>query len=208
MSSTDSRRGFLKHSLCTGAGLLLAAHLPRPKALEAAAASAAPAVLTRAEWATVEAMTGCIIPTDHQPGALEANCVNFIDKALANEDAAAVPLYKGGLAAIDGALKAVVGKPFTALAYSEQIAFLRKLEGNEVEGWPLGTELPSAVFFETLRMQTIIGFLAAPRYGGNRDYIGWQVAGYPGTEHHSGGYTKEQVEGSEPIVPVWVKGAK
>jgi gluconate 2-dehydrogenase gamma chain len=52
-----------------------------------------PAVLTEASWRTVEAITARIIPTDDQPGAVEAGCTNFIDKALAHEDAALRPTY-------------------------------------------------------------------------------------------------------------------
>ena len=50
---------------------------------------------------------------------------------------------------------------------------------------------------------TLIGFLADPGYGGNRSYTGWRVVGYPGAEHHMGGYSEDQVEGTAPVVPVW-----
>jgi choline dehydrogenase-like flavoprotein len=40
---------------------------------------------------------GCQIG-DHEPGAVEAGCTSFIDKALAHEDAALKPVYKAGLA--------------------------------------------------------------------------------------------------------------
>lgn len=33
---------------------------------------------------------------------------------------------------------------------------------------------------------TIMGFLADPKYGGNRDFTGWKVAHYPGPSHHRG----------------------
>ena len=144
-------------------------------------------------------MTACIIPTDHQPGAKEANCVNFIDKALANEDAAAVPMYKGGLQAVDAVTLGLFQRKFAALTSAQQVGFLKNLEANAIDHWPLGEQLPAGVFFENLRMHTIIAFLADPRYGG------WQVVGYPGPEHHSGGYTRDQVEGTEEIVPVWVR---
>jgi len=32
-------------------------------------------------------------------------------------------------------------------------------------------------FFETLRRHTIMGFLASPAWGGNRDQIGWKLIG-------------------------------
>lgn len=205
MTIQRSRRQFLRHTAAAGAGVLIAVQLPRPLAFAAAARSTEPEILSVAEWSALEAMTAQIIPTDHQPGAREANCVNFIDKALANEDAAALPLYRGGLAVIDGYCQSRYNAPFTELATSDQQAVLSSLEKNSLEGWALGPEVPPAMFFENLRIHTVIGFLAAPAYGGNANFSGWQVAGYPGSEHHSGGYTRGQVEGVEEIVPVWVR---
>jgi gluconate 2-dehydrogenase gamma chain len=37
---------------------------------------------TEHEWDTIEAATGRIIPTDHDPGALEADVVRFLDRFL------------------------------------------------------------------------------------------------------------------------------
>ncbi|MBW2243060.1 MAG: gluconate 2-dehydrogenase subunit 3 family protein, partial [Deltaproteobacteria bacterium] len=56
--------------------------MPFPLAARAAAASDQPEVLNATEWKTLEAITARILPTDHQPGAKEAGCTNFIDKAL------------------------------------------------------------------------------------------------------------------------------
>lgn len=42
-----------------------------------------PLFFTEHEWATVEAATARIIPTDHHPGAKEAGVVRFIDRMLA-----------------------------------------------------------------------------------------------------------------------------
>src|SRR4051794_12243762 len=42
-----------------------------------------PLFFTEHEWATVEAATARIIPTDHHPGAREAGVVRFIDRMLA-----------------------------------------------------------------------------------------------------------------------------
>ena len=198
-----NRRAFLQRGGIYGAGVLVALHLPRPEAARAAAESTAPAILSPAEWATLEAATARIIPTDHEPGAKEANCVNFIDKALANEDAAAVPLYKGGLPALDGVAVARHGKAFVGLTPAQQDAILGDLERGAAAEWAIAEQLPSPVFFETLRVHTIVGFLADPSYGGNADYAGWRVAGYPGPRHRRGGFTPDQVEGKAPVVPVW-----
>jgi hypothetical protein len=40
--------------------------------------------------------------------------------------------------------------------------------------------VPSAQFFEVVRVHTVIGFIADPVHGGNRDYTGWKLRGYPG----------------------------
>ena len=54
-----------------------------------------------------------------------------------------------------------------------------------------------------MRLHTIYGFLADPRYGGNRSYVGWKLMGYPGPRHHRGGYTPEQMLGKAKIEPIW-----
>ena len=198
-----TRRAFVARGSLYGAGVLVGLGTPRPLAAKAAAESSTPVVLTPSEWSIVEAVTARIIPTDHEPGAREANCVNFIDKAIANEDAAAVPLYKGGVAALDGVAQTRFGKGFAELEAPKQDEILADLESGRAAEWALAEQLPSPVFFETLRVHTIVAFLADPSYGGNRDFAGWRVAGYPGPRHRRGGYTPEQVEGKAPIIPIW-----
>ena len=198
-----NRREFVRRGSLYGAGILIGLNTPRPKAAQAAAESVEPAILTKHEWETLDALTGRIIPADEDPGAREANCVNFIDKALAHEDAAALPLYQGGLAALDGVAMARFETRFVGLESAQRDEILAALERGTAKEWALSKELPSPMFFETVRVHTIVGFLADPSYGGNRDFSGWKVAGYPGPRHRRGGYTPEQVEGQAPIVPVW-----
>jgi gluconate 2-dehydrogenase gamma chain len=202
MSGNVTRREFVRGGSLYGAELWLSLQLPRPRAAAAAAASTEPVSLTAHEWATVEAIASRILPTDHEPGALEAGCVNFIDKTLAHEDAAARPLYTAGLQALDAVCEAQFAKPFVALEPTQRDKVLTALESGKASDWPLAS-LPSPLFFETLRLHTIVGFLADPKYGGNRDHAGWRVSGYPGPRHQLGGYTPEQLAGSAPIVASW-----
>jgi gluconate 2-dehydrogenase gamma chain len=197
-----TRRGFLRDTTIYGGGLWIALSLPRPQAARAAAGSSQRAVLTEAEWVTVEAITGRIIPADHEPGAIEAGCVNFIDKALAHEDAQARPLYALGIAGTEQVARRRFGRPFAKLAPSEQDEVLAALEQGGAPGWPEGP-VSSVVFFATVRAHTILGFLADPKYGGNRDFAGWKVARYPGPRHHLGGYTEGQMLGRAKIKTVW-----
>jgi gluconate 2-dehydrogenase gamma chain len=159
-------------------------------------------VLKPDQWKLVEAITARIIPTDDEPGAVEAGVVNFIDKALANEEKSLAPVYTAGLAGVDAVAKKRFQKPFTALAAAEQDEVLTALESGKADGWPKGA-VKAADFFAVLRAHTVYGFLCDPAYGGNRDYAGWKVVGYPGRQHHRGGYTKDQMLGKEPLVPVW-----
>ena len=197
-----SRRDFLVQGAAYGTTLWTLLNLPRPRAMKAAQASGDRAVLSEAQWKTIEAVTARIIPTDHEPGAVEANCINFIDKALANEDAAAKPLYEAGIIGLDAVSQERFKKPFAQLKPEQQDRILESLEAGSADGWP-HAEIPSPLFFETVRAHTIIGFLADPKYGGNRDYAGWRVTGYPGGGHHLGGYSPAQMSGKDKIKTAW-----
>ncbi len=197
-----SRRKFLRDGSIYGGSFWIAMNVPRPKASADALASSDPVMLDPTQWKTLEAITARILPTDHEPGAVEAGCVNFIDKALANEDAAALPLYQTGLAGVDAEARDRWGAAFVELHPAQQDAVLLAVEAGATPAWPDGP-IPSPLFFETVRAHTIIGFLADPKYGGNRDFAGWRVTGYPGPRHHLGGYTSAQMLGRAKINTVW-----
>lgn len=203
MSKTLTRREIMLQGALYGGTLWLLGNVPRPLAASAASESTAPAVMSATEWNTVEAITGRIIPTDHEPGAIEANCVNFIDKALLHEDAELEPTYHAGVRGIDAVSNHRFGKVFAELDDDDQDAVLTTIAAaTPAAGWPEG-EISQQDFFETVREHTVIGFLADPKYGGNRDYIGWKVIGYPGPRHMRGGYTPEQMVGKQKIRAIW-----
>lgn len=197
-----SRRHFLQSGTLLGGGLFLSAQLPFPRAARAAADSDALVSLTAAQQTTLEAITARLIPTDHEPGAREAGCANFIDKALAHEEAAAKPAYEAGLRGVESAARATFERPFTELSEAEQDGLLAALEGGSAKGWPAEAG-HSALFFGTVRFHTIAGFLSDPKYGGNRDFAGWRVTRYPGPRHLRGGYSAEQVTGKAKVRTVW-----
>jgi gluconate 2-dehydrogenase gamma chain len=195
------REFFARSALCGGTAWLLWS-LPRPLALKAARQSTERLVFSEAEWKLVEATTGRIIPTDSDPGAVEAGCVNFIDKALAYEEADLRRLYQAALRSMDGFAEARFGQAFVDLPGEQQDEILRALESGDMPGWSSNRVSPGE-FFQILCTHTIIGFLADPSYGGNLDYAGWKVIGYPGPRHEFGGYTPKQMIGEEKIQTVW-----
>lgn len=202
MKETISRRRFIAGGAVYGGALWLTLNLPRPRAAEAAKQTAKRATLGEGEWRTVEAVCGRIVPADRDPGAVEAGCVNFIDKALAHEDAALAPVYRRCLAALEDVSRRRHRKAFVAIGPARQDALLADLQDGRAPEWQEAS-MSAPDFFETLRAHTLIGLLADPRYGGNRDHIGWKLVGYPGPRHHAGGYTPEQMKGSATIDAVW-----
>ena len=118
MSKKISRRQMLYRTAIYGGSAAVALHFPR--ALRAAQESDQPLVLSAAEWRTVEAISGRIIPTDHEPGAIEAGCVNFIDKALANEDADLRVDYQEGIRGVERVSSRRFGRSFATLETGQQ----------------------------------------------------------------------------------------
>ena len=59
----------------------------------------------------------------------------------------------------------------------KQDEVIAALEQGKASGfvWP-----EARAFFETIRTHTIEGLFADPVYGGNKDFAGWRLVGFPG----------------------------
>ena len=124
--------------------------------------------LTPAEAVTLRAVIARIIPADENgPGALEARADRFIDRALAGALKNQRAAYTTGLAAIDAAAKSSKGSAFAKLAAPDQDTVL--------------TGIASGQFFNLVRTHTIQGTFSDPFYGGNENFTGWNLIGYPGS---------------------------
>jgi gluconate 2-dehydrogenase gamma chain len=133
--------------------------------------------LTAAEADILEAMVARIVPTDaNGPGATEARAAHYIDRALTGPIASSKAAYVSGLAALDAYAQTSKGAPFTKLNARDQDAMLSDLEKNVAKDFR-----PNAnAFFEMVRNHTMQGMFSDPYYGGNANYIGWDLIGYPG----------------------------
>ena len=129
--------------------------------------SAPPTTLTTlsaAEAADVDAIANLIVPGGATPGAREARAIYFIDNALGSFFKAQLPSFRKGLADFGTAYAAKgTGKPFSAAPEAQQIAWLK-----EVDKTP---------FFLAVRRLTVLGLIALPKYGGNKDNLGWKLLG-------------------------------
>jgi gluconate 2-dehydrogenase gamma chain len=133
--------------------------------------------LTMPEAETLEAITARLIPSDaNGPGALEAQAARYIDRALGGALASSRDAYRSGLAAIDSYARMSKGSSFATLQAGDQDAVLRDMEVNVASGF-----VPDAsTFFNLVRAHTIQGTFCDPYYGGNADFVGWDLIGYPG----------------------------
>jgi gluconate 2-dehydrogenase gamma chain len=130
--------------------------------------------LTAAEGATLEAIVARLIPTDaNGPGATEARAARYIDRALGGFLAPFLIAYRGGLSGIESYARTAKGVPFTQLSAQDQDAVLSDLESNK--GFPA-----AGVFFNAVLAHTIQGTFCDPFYGGNANFVGWDLLGYPG----------------------------
>jgi gluconate 2-dehydrogenase gamma chain len=197
-----ARRDFVK----TLGVCLISMHLPRPLTALAAARGQEPVTLNPAEWRCVGAICAEIIPSDREPGAAEAGCANFIDKALSAEDAQALPLYREALAVIDALCLKARGCVFADLDSEQRQRVLTEMQQGSLAGWTAKIARAQD-FFATIRFHTLLGFIGDPKYGGNQGYAGWKLMGFPGPLHMVGGVTPEQMMGRQPVIPIWETNA-
>ena len=165
----QSRRNFLIGSALGLSSSWLATNMPgildaRAYAAEATASNAGKfSFFTSAQAADVDAMASQIIPTDDTPGAHEARCVYFIDRALTTFLRDSQPVYTAGLKDLQAKTKELFpdAGSFSELTSAQQIQLLTAIEDTH--------------FFATVRTHTITGLLASPVHGGNYNEVGWKL---------------------------------
>ncbi len=198
--ATASRRQFIMSSISGLSSAWLAMHWPSILQAERHAHSMAQATGTlkfdffSAEQALeVEAIASQIIPSDDGPGAREARTVYFIDRALTTFEREKQSLYPQGLKQLEFKTHEMfpAAKKFSGLSSAQQIQLLKTIEKTD--------------FFETVRVHTIMGFLANPEYGGNYNNIGWKTLGFedqffyePPFGYYDAEYTKNKPQ-SDPV---------
>jgi gluconate 2-dehydrogenase gamma chain len=154
-------------TLVGAAAILPAQARAQARAQGLPAVSEALVSLTRSEADTLRAVVARIIPADENgPGALEARADRFIDRALAGALKNQRSSYTTGLAAIEAQAQSMRGQPFIKLAPADQDAVL--------------TAMQATPFFNQVRTHTIQGTFSDPFYGGNENFVGWNLIGYPG----------------------------
>src|SRR6516164_8017532 len=158
------------------------------------------AFFNQEDAATIAAFTERLMPgAEGKPGARDAGVLSYIDLALAGAYADLQDFYRRGLAQLDVYCRKTYGGPFARLAPAQQDEVIKALEENKAAEftWPT-----AQAFFNTIRTHTMEGMFADPIYGGNKDFAGWRLVGFPGGQLL---FTPEDLESTqaftrEPIV--------
>ena len=147
-------------------------NLAQPQGAPAAALE----TLTAVEAETLGAIAARLIPTDaNGPGATEARATQYVDRALGGALASFRDTYRAGLAALDRYAQSAKGSAFARLSAADQDSVLRDVERNAATGFS-----QSSAFFNLVLAHTLQGTFCDPYYGGNANFAGWDLIGYPG----------------------------
>jgi gluconate 2-dehydrogenase gamma chain len=214
----EARRAFLVGTVASAGALAGAAIVPEARAEEHRAKKPAHAKAEMLEHAmalgagqyaffndndaaTVAALAERIMPdAPGKPGAREAGVLNYIDLALAGAYSDQQDFYRRGLTALDLHCDAEYKKPFASLAPAQQDEVVSALAAGKATEftWP-----SAQAFFNILRTHTMEGMFADPVYGGNRDFAGWRLIGFPGAQME---YTAEDLASSKPFTRLPITG--
>lgn len=142
-----------------------------PVATPVPVADYVPSALRTDEYAILKAAVDRIVPPDDLgPGAAEMGAQVYIDRALGATKSASLHAYQEGLKALD---VAAGSGGFAALAPDKQDELLTTAENGKLPGDPGG-------FFAMLVQDTREGIFSDPIHGGNANFAGWDLMGYPG----------------------------
>jgi gluconate 2-dehydrogenase gamma chain len=143
---------------------------------QAAHAAAAPSVLSADLLAILDAFADRIIPADQNgPGARAAGAAIYIDRSLGDWNAAELETLSVGLRQLDALARHRFSAGFTTLPDAQQDELLAVMEAGQAEGFANAQQI-----FNRLHRLTLEGTFSDPYYGGNRNFIGWDLIGYPG----------------------------
>lgn len=122
------------------------------------------------------AIANRLVPADESgPGAGTAGVVHYINHSLAEWNQSELPGLKQGLAQFDAVARGRFNSEFAALATERQDSLLTELEAGQ-----LSQVANAQALFNRLYRLVLEGMFSDPYYGGNLDYAGWDLIGYPG----------------------------
>ncbi|HJN43014.1 MAG: hypothetical protein CL477_19730 [Acidobacteria bacterium] len=194
---TISRRAMLRGAGAAGAavaaravGVTAAPGVAPSPGVEAPALGQSPAAaptrvayeqLTADEADLLESIADHLIPADELgPGAVAAGAVSYIDRALGGALSGSRDAYRSGLAAFERYCRSSRGARFGELSHVDQVSALIDVETGAATGAGTGFAGSSGAFFGMVRSHVLQGTFGDPYYGGNQNFVGWDLIRYPG----------------------------
>jgi gluconate 2-dehydrogenase gamma chain len=144
----------------------------KPKGLTV---SAKHKTFTDQEWPILLAACDRILPRDQDPGAVDADVPEYIDRMLQTPE---LWRYRENLVNGLQRLDQSGAKPFTELDDAAKDAVLAKFRDAAPGS-------PESKVYELLLFFTLEGFLGDPSYGGNKDRAGWKLVGFELVGHEA-----------------------
>ncbi len=203
-----SRRVFVHHLTFLGGGAVLLAGCKQPEK-PAAPPPARPVALTSShktftngEWATLTAAVDRMIPRDEDPGALDANVPEYIDRMLQSEAMQTTRQnFVPGLAAVERRADRLFKKPFATCTTAQQDEVLTIFKNSPEKSG-------EARWYEMFVVLVLEGFLGDPSYGGNQGEVGWKLVGFTLVGRNVKGDPKPPYDGSQRLHQLICGGGK
>lgn len=181
-----TRRSLLKWGGVAGIAVAIpaagTAHV-QPAVAAALPHQATGVTLSTEQNSVLEAFVDRLIPTDATgPGALQSGVATFIQQSLQGGLSGGLTklagFYTANLGAVDAYAQKAYGGTFPTLSPTVQDQVVADVESGKATGFTPD----SPTFFATIREHTLEGMFSDPAYGGNKNYAGWNLIGYPGVK--------------------------
>ncbi|MBL8918062.1 MAG: gluconate 2-dehydrogenase subunit 3 family protein [Myxococcaceae bacterium] len=178
-----SRRVFVQRLTFMGGGVVLLGggckEAPKADAGAAPVTANRPQALTTShltftneDFAVMAAACERVLPKDEDPGALDANVPEYVDRILQTPQLENMKRnFVPGVAALDRRCQRMFKVGFAQATAEQQDEVLTIFKNSpETSG--------EARWYEMLVVLTLEGFLGDPTYGGNKGRVGWQLVGF------------------------------
>jgi hypothetical protein len=174
---TEPVDSITRRTVIASAAIVPLSALTAPPVAAGQTAKTAPKlILTAVQRKTLEAIVDRLVPKDELgPGALEMGAAEYIDRSLADAISNEKNAFTMGLARTDEFARASQGAAFADLTPEKKDAVLTAMEASTASGFQ-----DAQGFFNRVRRLTLEGMFSDPYYGGNKNFAGWDLIGYPG----------------------------
>ncbi|MDR2213211.1 MAG: gluconate 2-dehydrogenase subunit 3 family protein [Pseudomonadales bacterium] len=173
MSTTQDPGALSRRALLSGGVALIAT------SCATTTPSAAPppltSVFTLQEQATLSALVDRLVPADEfSPAASDCGVLDYFERCLSEWSQNDLPLLRATVTALETQAREQHGMEFAALDADTQDELLMAMEAGQFP------EAAGQAGFNRILRLTLEGMFSDPYYGGNRNYAGWDLIGYPG----------------------------